>query len=65
MYINFEHPQWGKETVDEFDSLKEARTALKEYNQLYVEDGHYYLSRRPCANWKDDFKDSRCWRRHP
>jgi len=38
------------ETVDEFNSMKEARTALKEY-RLSDKVGTYYLSSRACKAW--------------
>jgi hypothetical protein len=41
------------ETVDEFETRKEAKAMLAEYNMsdLYAE---YYLSSRPCKAWKED-----------
>jgi len=40
------------ETVDEFDTLKEAKKMLAEYRlgDLY---SSYYISSRPCKNWKE------------
>lgn len=38
------------ETVSEYQSGKEARSDLKEY-QLSDPSATYYLSQRPCANW--------------
>jgi hypothetical protein len=40
------------ETVDEFDTRKEARAMLAEY-RLADPSAHYYISTRPCKNWKD------------
>jgi hypothetical protein len=40
-----------RETVDEFDSRKEARAMLAEY-QMADPTAHHYLSSRPCANWR-------------
>lgn len=41
------------ETVDEFDNLKAARAALIEY-RISDPTATYYLSRRPCKQWRDD-----------
>lgn len=40
------------ETVDEFESSREARAMLKEYR---VSDpyAHYYISRRACKAWSE------------
>lgn len=40
------------ETVDQFETYKEALAMVKEYRMAdpYAE---YYLSRRPCAGWND------------
>ena len=38
------------ETVDQFDTVKEARAMLKEY-QLSDPTGFYYLSSRPCHDF--------------
>jgi hypothetical protein len=40
------------ETVDEFETRKEARTMLAEY-QLADRAGEYYLSSRPCKAWRE------------
>ena len=39
------------ETVDQFDTRKEAIEMLKEYN-LSDPSAHYYLSTRACKGWK-------------
>jgi len=39
------------ETVDEFDTRKEAREMLKEY-RLSDPSAEYYLSSRACKDWK-------------
>ncbi len=39
------------ETVDEFDTWKEARTMVAEY-RLADPYAAYYLSRRPCKAWR-------------
>ena len=38
------------ETVDEFDSFREAHKMIKEY-RLSDPYGHHYISRRPCKDW--------------
>ena len=39
------------ETVDEFETMKEARKMLAEY-RLSDPYAEYYLSRRACKGWK-------------
>jgi hypothetical protein len=41
------------ETVDEFETRKEARAMLAEYRSIGDRSAHYYLSRRPCKDWKN------------
>jgi hypothetical protein len=43
--------QCGLETVDRFETLKEARAMLAEY-RLSDSTAHYYLSSRACKAWK-------------
>jgi len=40
------------ETVDEFDTRKEAREMLSEY-RMADPSANYYLSSRPCKDWND------------
>lgn len=40
------------ETVDEFETYKEAREMLKEY-RMSDPSGEYYLSSRACKEWKE------------
>jgi hypothetical protein len=40
------------ETVDEFETLKEAQQMRAEY-QLSDSSAHYYTSSRPCKAWKE------------
>jgi len=49
-YIQY---KWGSEleTVDQFDTYKEALAMLKEY-RMSNSMGHYYLSQRACKSWK-------------
>ena len=38
------------ETVDEFETLKEAKEMLREY-QMSDTSGYFYISSRCCKNW--------------
>lgn len=40
------------ETVDEFETYKEAKEMLKEY-RLSDDSGHYYISSRACKDWRE------------
>ncbi len=40
------------ETVDEFETHKEAREMLLEY-QMSDSSAHHYLSNRPCKEWAE------------
>lgn len=40
------------ETVDEFETMKEAREMIAEY-RLSDRSAHYYTSRHPCKGWRD------------
>lgn len=42
--------QYGLETVDQFDTSKEAKEMLKEY-RLSDSSAEYYISQRPCKDW--------------
>ena len=44
--------QGQRETVDEFDTRKEARAMLSEY-QMSDPSAQHYLSSRPCATWEN------------
>lgn len=50
-YIQRKDGRW-LETVDEFETRKEAQSMLEEYR---MSDGtaRFYISTRPCNNWKD------------
>ena len=41
------------ETVDEFETMKEAKAMLKEYRLIGDRTAHYYISSRPCKDWRD------------
>jgi len=43
--------QGCKQTVDEFETRKEGRQMVSEY-QMSGPSGQYYLSCRMCGNWK-------------
>jgi len=50
IYVQYRCPFTGDlETVDEFETWKEAKAMIKEY--LLVGPG-YYLSRRACKAWR-------------
>lgn len=40
------------ETVDEFETRKEASAMLAEY-RMADPSAHYYLSSRPCKDWRE------------
>lgn len=40
------------ETVDEFETMKEAREIIKEY-RLSDCSAEFYISSRPCKAWRD------------
>lgn len=52
-YINVKTSQ-GVETVDQFESRKEAGIVLKEY-QMSDPHNHYYLSERSTKAWRDEW----------
>ena len=45
--------QGYRETVDEFETRKEARKMLNEY-QLSDSSAEYYISSRACKAWKEE-----------
>ena len=47
-YINTKTKEFGVDTIDQFETYKEAREMLKEYNML---SGHYYISSRCTKEW--------------
>lgn len=54
-YIN-RRGQGYRETVDEYDSRKEAQEMVNEY-RLGDPTADYWISSRCCANWKEDEPD--------
>jgi len=47
----------GLETVDEFETRKEARAMLAEYRTA-DQSGNYYISTRACKAWRESKKES-------
>ena len=45
------------ETVDEFESRKEAINMLKEY-RLSDKSAYYYISQKPCRDWQESYEES-------
>lgn len=43
----------GLETVDEFETRKEAREMLAEYRLGDPSGNYYYLSSRACKDWRE------------
>jgi hypothetical protein len=53
-FINIYTNTYGVETIDEFDTLKEAREMMKEYRLAYRGMGiPMWISQRPDATWED------------
>ncbi len=50
-YINY-RTSAGVETVDQFDTRKEARAMLTEYVLAYQPGANLYISTRPTRAWK-------------
>lgn len=52
-YINYKYSnQTDTETIDEFETLKEAKAMIKEYRQAYSE-GELWLSNRATKEWRE------------
>ena len=49
-YIQRKDYDGNLETVDEFESRKEAIKMLKEY-RLSDQSGYFYISQKPCRDW--------------
>lgn len=54
-YINQRY-QGVVETVDEFDTHKEARETIKEYRASIGHGIEYWISNRACKQWHEDSK---------
>lgn len=52
-YINMKNRDGSRETVDEFDTLREAKEMLSEYRMAFYGE-NLYLSARCCKNWRED-----------
>lgn len=52
-YIQRKDSYGNFETVDQFESHKEAISMLKEY-RLSDQSAYYYISKRCCKDWKED-----------
>ena len=50
-YINMKSV-YGTETVDQFDTMKEAREMVKEYN-MSDSQSNYYISSRCTKEWRE------------
>ena len=50
-YIQFKYKN-QLETIDEFESRKEALAMLEEY-RFGSHEGYYYLSTRSCKDWRN------------
>jgi hypothetical protein len=51
-YIQRKDDYGNLETVDEFESRKEAINNLKEY-RIYDTSAFYYISQKPCRDWQE------------
>ena len=49
-FINYQALDCDPETIDEFDTYKEAREMIREYRLAYCE-GILWLSQRPIGDW--------------
>jgi hypothetical protein len=54
IYINYKGGE-GRETVDEFETRKEAKEALAEY-VFSDPQGEYWISPKACKGWETDAK---------
>jgi len=55
-YIQRKDYDGNLETVDEFESRKEAINNLKEY-RIYDTSAFYYISQKPCRDWQESYKE--------
>jgi len=57
LYINIKTSQHSTETIDQFETRKEAREMLREYRIAYKETGlNLYLSTRSTKQWREESK---------
>ena len=55
-YIQRKSYDGNLETVDEFESRKEAINNLKEY-RIWDTSAFYYISQKPCRDWQESYKE--------
>ena len=55
-YIQRKDSYGNFETVDKFESRKEAINMLKEY-RLSDQSAYYYVSQKPCRNWQEIYQE--------
>ena len=58
VYINCK-TQYGVETVDMFETRREANKMVVEYNMSDPSHYYYYLSNRPTKEWRKDLETSK------
>jgi len=56
-YIQRKDSYGNFETVDEFESRKEAKNMLKEY-RLGDKSAYYYISQKPCRDWQEGYEEN-------
>ncbi len=56
-FINIQTDTYGVETIDEFDTVKEANEMLIEYRLVYTSTP-VYISQRPDDTWYKESDDS-------
>ena len=55
-YIQRKDNYGNFETVDQFESRKEAINMLKEY-RLSDRSAYYYISQKPCRDWQESYQE--------
>jgi hypothetical protein len=55
-YIQRKDYDGNLETVDEFDSRKEAVNTLWEYRRSDT-SAFFYISQKPCRDWQESYKE--------
>ena len=53
-YIQRKDNYGNFETIDEFESHKEAKNMLKNY-RLSDQSAYYYISQKPCRDWMEGY----------
>jgi len=54
VYINGKYQNQETETVDEFETRKEAKEMIKEYRLAYGPGWSLWLSQRSTKDWRED-----------